>query len=626
MSVDDILGFGEVKSKVLSFDGHIDNKTGQNQIRAAINTTVLRFDGFNEELTKIYYWHMQFPYYTGKGYKSIKVEDLHYFSESSQFGSQFRQIKGGSIRAYQENFQQVVSLIRQHLLPLLKEVKEAHFYKIWFDKISKNDLIVREELLKSSPNNEVLKFSRNERGEAIAHMKDKWVNEVEGGRMWQMNRAATEQGLDFALLPQLFFGINLDNPLYEEHHLGKSIKEQLDGDVYPIDVSLTAKDAVARNLYKFHTWLPTAIRDTHMTFKLKISALKNIYAQVQMYVEFMKPLLQEINAKSENFSNTDWYKGFESENAEVLNLIDSSFSTINVIGIGGYERGGRSIAELEFSKYGLFIGPRDIHFGKFKGKSGYVCGKIPVDKNLSSVEKDAYEKNPDYIFYPCDNRNITNREYVEIRNNYKKNPTPLSANELQRWGVMGTKFSQRRRTETINSPQGPQPQPYMRNTIEYFAASWNIYEVASYRASFKKDTLRLMETFVDELCVVREDLVKYTNYFEAMDEEFEEEFDANKKKDKTSGSSKSGSSSGGLKGAAEDVAMPLFGLGELFSVFLPGKSSGSSGSSGGHGHGHSGSGDSVKRDEAIMKNELNVVEDMWKVYSIFKKANGFIMY
>jgi hypothetical protein len=134
-----------------------------------------------------------------------------------------------------------------------------------------------------------------------------------------------------------------------------------------------------------------------------------------------------------------------------------------------------------------------------------------------------------------------------------------------------------------------------------------------------------METFVDELSVVREDLIKYTNYFEAMDEEFEEEFEA---KEKLAASKKSSSFGGpGLKQTATDVAAPLCGLGELFSVFMPSRSDGSGGShGGGHGHGHGSDPDEAKRAEAILKAKLSAIEDMWKVYSIFKKANGFMMY
>lgn len=585
MSADDILGFGEIKSKMLR------PKKG---ISGPLNELQLRFDGFNEEFTKIYYWHMQFAYYVDKGYVSFKLEDQQYFSESSQFGSGMRQIKGGSIRAYQENFQQVVTLIRQHLLPLLKEVKESHFYKLWFDKITVNDRIVCAELNKSSPNAEVLNKARNERNEAISHMKDKWVNEVEGGRMWQMNRSATEQGLDFALLPQLFFGVALDDPFQQR----RTLKEQLDDDVYPIDISTTAKEAVARQMYKFHTWLPTAIKDTEVTFKLKVSALKNVYVQVQMYINFMKPILQEISAKSEGFSKEDFYSGYESENAEIVNILDSSYNMINVMGVGKFIRAGKKIEDLEFSKYGFFLGPKDIVDGKFKGKSGFVCG--------------LGDSNEQYIFYPCDNKNISNPEYLQLRRNWKQNPTYLMCEELEKWSVMTMKFSQKRRMENFDSPQGPVLQPFMRNTINYTAYAWNIYEVASYRAGFKEENIQLMESFINELAVVKEDLMTYVNYFDAMDEEFVE---AMSEKDSKKKSASKNSSSNVLK----DSASPIFGLGELFSPFIP-KSSGSSKSSSGH-HGVA-----MTTADNHLKAKLAIVEDVWKVYRIFKKSNGFLQY
>ena len=79
-----------------------------------------------------------------------------------------------------------------------------------------------------------------------------------------------QQGLDFAMLPQLFLGINLDDPLQRE----KTIKEQLDEDIYPLDVSYLAKEQVARFMYKFYNWLPTALKDVELTFKLKDFLIK----------------------------------------------------------------------------------------------------------------------------------------------------------------------------------------------------------------------------------------------------------------------------------------------------------------------------------------------------------------
>ncbi len=181
------------------------------------------------------------------------------------------------------------------MLPLLKEVKQADFYKRWIDKIIDFDEKVQEELAKPKSNQREknLKDYRNERNEAISHLKDKWVTEVDGGKMWQMNRNSTEQGLDFALLPQLFFGTSLDDPLQRN----SSLKEQLDETIYKVDISTDAKEQVARFLYKFYAWLPSAIRETQTTFKIKIATLKQLYGNVQMTLNFIKPLLIEINRK-----------------------------------------------------------------------------------------------------------------------------------------------------------------------------------------------------------------------------------------------------------------------------------------------------------------------------------------
>ena len=45
----------------------------------------IQFHGDNKDLVEPYYWNINFPYYTGKGYVPIKMEDHHYFSENSHF-------------------------------------------------------------------------------------------------------------------------------------------------------------------------------------------------------------------------------------------------------------------------------------------------------------------------------------------------------------------------------------------------------------------------------------------------------------------------------------------------------------------------------------------------------------
>ena len=289
----------------------------------------LQFHGHNKDLVEPYYWNINFPYYTGKGYVPIKIEDHHYFSENSQFGGQIRQVKGGSIRAFQENLQQLIQLIKVHMMPLLKEVKQTEEYKIMIDTIVNNDAIyqkgLEEKKTKEDPD---IKKAIEERDEAILHLKDKWVTEVDGGRMYQLGRSQAEQGFDMVLLPQLFFGTKLDNPLNLLHGKGMTLKEQLDEYIYKVDITQDAINQVARFQYRFYSWLPTVVREVTTEFRIKIASLKQFYSQLQMYIKFMKPLLLEVARKSEGLEKTSMYYNFEEHNPDFWNLLDSSYSCL----------------------------------------------------------------------------------------------------------------------------------------------------------------------------------------------------------------------------------------------------------------------------------------------------------
>ncbi len=569
-----------------------------------ISKSIMEMDnnvsGYNEDLTDKYFWHLNFPYYTGKGYTPLKLEDYHYFSENSQFGTQMRQIKGGSIRAFQENFQQLIQLIRVHLLPLLKEVKTAHMYKDWFDKITVSDEKIQELKLKGIKDDSVeIRKLRGDRNEAINHLKDKWVNEVDMGRLWQLNRSASEQGLDFALLPHLFFGTSLDDPLQKK----KGLKEQLDEDIYSIDISYQAKEQVARFMYRFYTWLPSAISDTTTTFKLKVSALKNIYAQVQMHINFMKPLLIEISRKSEGFESSSLYKDFEMDNPEFVSLFDYSYSYVKVLGVRNFQpsqRGTNTIHDLEFTRYGLFIPSSEIRFGNFKGKTGFLAG---ISNNK-------------YIFYPSKDKDLTDEEFRRIKDKWDTNKIYLKKDDLRIFPIIELNFAQKRRTEILQTPQGAQQVPFMRNKIEYKAYSWNIYEVASYRENLKVDNLKLLETFIEELAVMKEDLLLYVNYFS----------DGNLESLSKSGSDNSTNNSNSSKKDIDTTLIfgPFKALGDMVSPLIPNFSFNFS-------FNFSSKNKEIDSDKSAKQNhrrhiKLSAAEDAWKCYTIFKKSSQLIQY
>jgi hypothetical protein len=541
----------------------------------------------NEDIVEPYYWHLNFPIYTGKGYKPIKLEDYHYFSENNQFGSGLRQMKGGSIQAFQSNLQNLIQIIKTHLMPLFQEVKKAHFYKKWIDKIVKNDANIR-----AGGTEEQIKIWRSERDEAIRVLKDKWVSEVDGGKMWQLNKSATEQGLDFALLPQLFFGTNIESPLDTEN-----IREKLDKQVYAIEISLGAKEQVANFLYRFYMWLPTAISDTQVTFRLKIAALKNIYAQIKMYGNLLKPLLKEILKKSEGYEKSNFYADFDLENPEFVNLFDYSYSFIKIMGIRGFERNKHKISELEFEKNGFFCEDKHIIAGEAKGKKGYI-----------------YDINDEgkYLFKECE-RGITKTEFDKIEKIYE-----INRKHIVFFPVFEQNFSQRRRMRTIQTQQGPQQVPYNQNIIDYIGNVLNIVEIASYRRSLQADDFNIISAIISEVDEIKDELEAYVNGLEDEVDVFKYygiDIEKEKKKREEANAPKEEKKE---TSGTELITNPIKGLLLLFKApiaeLIPEKKEEKESEDDG----------SAQANKDYKKAKIGITEDIWKMYNIFKMLHGFI--
>lgn len=545
----------------------------------------LQFGGINKEIAPAYFWMTEFRNYTNKGFKFIKIEDVHHFSETSQFGANIRQIRGGGIRAFQENLNQIIQLIKVHLMPLLKEIKQAHMYKVWFDRILENDEYLFEELEKSESkkDKELIRKYRNERNEAINHLKDKWVSEVDGGKIWQLSRSTQEQGLDMTLLPQLFFGTYLDDPFERK----KTLKEQLDDSTYQVDITHDAKVQVARFQYRFYTWLPTAIKDTQTTFNIKLASLRQFYAQIEMHMQFMKPLLQEIIRKGETMHHGNFFSGFGDEDPNMVKLFDTSVTNIRVIGPQGIVN-GFSLNDLEFTKYGFYI-PKSALLGKNKEDDpNYIVTDFDSKGEIYHVRefkgsKEELEK-------------ISKLEFDKLKE------TTLEYKYLKPYATPELTFRQERRSEIVQTPQGAQQVPFMVNDVEIKGYIWNFIEIAAYRQKVRSQDIQILESFIQELGAVKDELLAYLNYQEGDPiEQFGIDFSAYKRKSQDKKIDKKESNK---------VYIPIFD--DIINIVK--KSNKNSSSIDG------------EYKNAKEKCENQIIEENWKVYNIYKKINGFIAY
>lgn len=583
----------------------------------SVLTKELHFYGHNKDLVEPYYWHINFPYYTGKGYVPIKLEDHHYFSENSQFGAQFRQMKGSSIRAFQENLQQLIQLIKVHMMPLLKEVKQNEEYKNMVDTIVEQDNFYQDALARGkSRDDPEVKKAMEERDEAILMLKDKWVGEVDGGRMYQMSRSQAEQGLDMVLLPQLFFGTKIDNPLYLLHGKGKSLKEQLDEYIYKVDITQDAINQVARFQYRFYNWLPTAVKEVTTEFKIKVASLKQFYSQLQMYIKFMKPLLLEIARKSEGFEKGSMYHSFEEHNPDFWNLLDSSYSYARILGVKTLlrERGGEGMDILRFCPFGYYLPGKYIGYGVYAGKGGiitkqeeeYYIMKLFAPHKDNNQNRDAAEQ-------------LSAKEFMELKE------VKVPKIDLTKFSVMEFEFSQKRRADVIQTQQGPQQVPFCQNKVMYRGFTWDMYEIATYKESLKQDELELLENFIEEISVIKEDLLHYVGIMERT------KVDTNQtdiKKEEKATTSNNTSSQETQEGFLSLFTAPIEGLGVLVSALLPDFKNNSSSKNSKESNLQSSSSPVMnkKQLEDYEIRKADVAEDTWKLYSIFKKSHGFMQY
>ncbi|MFP4402066.1 MAG: hypothetical protein ACLFPL_02445 [Candidatus Nanoarchaeia archaeon] len=566
----------------------------------------LQFGGPNSDITPAYFWMTEFRNYTNKGFNFIKIEDVHHFSESSQFGANMRQIKGGGIRAFQENLNQIIQLIKVHLMPLLKEVKQAHMYKIWFDRILENDQLLFEELEKPKGKQQeaLIKKYRDERNEAINHLKDKWVSEVDGGKLWQLSRSSQDQGLDMTLLPQLFFATYLDDPFERK----QTLKEQLDESTYKVDITHDAKTQVARFQYRFYTWLPTAIKDTQSTFNIKLASLRQFYAQIEMHMQFMKPLLQEIIRKSETMHHGNFFSGFGDEDPNMVKLFDSTLINLRVLGPQGLQK-DFALQDLEFTKFGLLLPNKALMdeetlVKKKILKKGHQFVIVDIEKN---------EKGDDTLNYIVkefsgtqeDLQRMSKFEFGKIES--KKIPKCY----LKPFATPEITFKQERRSEIVQTQQGPQQVPFMVNDVEIYGHVWNFAEIAAYRQKIRSQDVHILESFIQELSAVKDELLLYLNYQEGDPiEEFGINFSmygSNNPKKK-----QQQEQSPDLKASTSILSyIPI-----ISDIISNSNASGVSVI------------DSVKKqyDKAKNKCENQVIEENWKCYNIYKKVNGYIAY
>ncbi len=533
----------------------------------------LNFEGYNTDLSEPYFWHLQFPLLVNTGHKMFKVEETQYFSESSQFGREFRASKGQAIAYFQQNLEKFIQLVKGPIMQAIEELKLAEWYKKWFDEIEETT-----KKLKIEKDEKKIKELKERRDQAIITIKDKWATEVDGGKIFTISKSGEEKGLDFVTLDNLFFGVDIEDPLDT-----KTVSEQLERLTVGIQTTETTLRVLKGFLYRFYMWLPTAIKQTKMTYSIRKNSLKQLYSNYQLYMKFLKPLLLEIKKKQEYLDKENFYNSIEELDPFITNLIDTSQSHIKLLLIRYRKINPK---RLRFTKKGFEVKKGDIEAGEMKGKEGFIVGS--EDGENKEILYKFKEKGKDEI-------------------------VKINSKDLKKYPCMVIGFTQKRYSRVLKSPQGDYLTPYNINQIHYRSYAWDLYECASFIQKLKIEEVELIENYVQDVKLIKEDLINYISEFE---EDLKEE-KANNNDEKKEENKKEEKSESFFKD--NFLFMPFKGLYELFlEPFSPTylkdlfkKKSDKS---------------SSNRDKEIEPVKVKVVEEMWKTYTIFKKSHKFVQY
>ncbi|NCC71307.1 hypothetical protein EOM09_07030 [bacterium] len=151
------------------------------------------------------------------------------------------------------------------------------------------------------------------------------------------------------------------------------------------------------------------------------------------------------------------------------------------------------------------------------------------------------------------------------------------------------------------------PVPVMTNQINYKSYVWNLFEIAIYRERLKEENLDLLSSFIEEISIIKEDLMKYVSKVRTMPVS------------ETSFKSESKSSN---KFSPQDslILAPFIGFASILSPLLPNFSFSKSKEKIAKGK------EMSSRDMHHHTNELKVVEDTWKMYVVHKKAFAYMQY
>jgi len=251
----------------------------------------IEFEAESYNVEEMYYWIVGHLHYDFGMQDLHKIIDTHAHSAGSAlFGD--LQARLGAQQSNVSNYLGMMGRLVKDLFALVRELRQL------------------EERLGYYTESKELKDAKKANA-AESTLKDIWITLVEGGSQNPSSVYGMAQKVGFTILPDLFFSV------------GPLKKEDVDKHVDSLEFNDAVKNALRRKLFQFTNWKEETHRELQSKRNFQIKYLRQHYEVIQMYMEWIKPYIRNIQRLNLNENRMD-------NDAFLIHSFDSSVSEIEV--------------------------------------------------------------------------------------------------------------------------------------------------------------------------------------------------------------------------------------------------------------------------------------------------------
>ena len=246
------------------------------------------------DLEEIYYWiHTSLVDDFGLA-DTHKVKDVFTSTEMSSF-----------FGASQQRLQIQQNQVSNYLATIGKMTKEL--WQIIRELRIMGERIEYYEGAKLGENKDVNKAKRSFAPEIT--LKGIWVDLKDGGAKSPGSVYGLASNLGYATLPDLFF------------HAPPMSNEQIEKYVDKLEFNTRVKDILKRKLFAYNVWKNQTHEELKRSKLFRLKALRQHYNSIQMYINWVKPYMQNVQRLSPNSQlaaeSSDMIGGFEGSMMEI---------------------------------------------------------------------------------------------------------------------------------------------------------------------------------------------------------------------------------------------------------------------------------------------------------------------